>query len=210
MSSGRLRYARLGRHQHLPRAAVLVEVVDVEAAERRRSASKTSAIGTPSVFAFSRSTSTLSCGTVARQSVCAPASCGSLVGAREELLRHLRQPLRAAVAAVLDVELEAAGGAEAEDRRRIEGEHQRLLDAGRSSRTARRRAAAPVTVRSSQCFCVTKIVAALLRKPPPMKSKPVNAMMSWLFGFERIASRHLRRRPCRCARASRRRAGSPR
>ena len=45
-----------------------------------------------------------------------------------------------------------------------------------------------MTVRSSQCFCVTKIVAALLRKPPPMKSKPVNAMMSWLFGFERIAS----------------------
>ena len=45
-----------------------------------------------------------------------------------------------------------------------------------------------MTVRSSQCVCVTKIVAALLRKPPPMKSKPVNAMMSWLAGFERIAS----------------------
>ena len=45
---------------------------------------------------------------------------------RAERLRHLR---RAAVAAVLDVELEAAGGAEAEDRRRIERQHQRFLDA---------------------------------------------------------------------------------
>ena len=31
-------------------------------------------------------------------------------------------------------------------------------------------------LRSSQCFCVTKIVAALLRKPPPRKSKPVKAI----------------------------------
>ena len=41
------------------------------------------------------------------------------------------QPLRAAVAAVLDVELEAARGAQPEDRRRVEREHQRFLDAGR-------------------------------------------------------------------------------
>ena len=46
---------------------------------------------------------------------------------------------------------------------------------------------AAVTSRSSQCFWVTKIVAALLRKPPPMKSKPVNATTSSLFGLLRIA-----------------------
>src|SRR6185437_17131490 len=38
--------------------------------------------------------------------------------------------LRAAAAVVLDVELVAAGRAEAEDRRRVERQHQRVLDAG--------------------------------------------------------------------------------
>ena len=45
-----------------------------------------------------------------------------------------------------------------------------------------------VTSRSSHGFCVTNNVAALLRKPPPMKSKPVNAMVSWLLGLLRIAA----------------------
>jgi hypothetical protein len=40
------------------------------------------------------------------------------------------------------------------------------------------------TWRSSQCFMVKKMVAALLRKaPPPMKSKPVNATAFSMFGF---------------------------
>jgi hypothetical protein len=51
--------------------------------------------------------------------------------ARAELPHHLGQPLRPAVAAVLDVELEAPGVAQAEDRRRREGEHQPLLDVRR-------------------------------------------------------------------------------
>jgi hypothetical protein len=45
-----------------------------------------------------------------------------------------------------------------------------------------------VTVRSSQCVCVTKMVAALLRKPPPRKSKPVKATTSWLTGLDLIAA----------------------
>jgi hypothetical protein len=39
---------------------------------------------------------------------------------RKELLRDFGELLRPAVAAVLEVELESAGGAEPEDRRRIE------------------------------------------------------------------------------------------
>ena len=42
------------------------------------------------------------------------------------------------------------------------------------------------TLRSSQCFCVTKMVAALLRKPPPRKSKPANETASRLLGFDLI------------------------
>ena len=73
----------------------------------------------------------MSCGTVARHSVCAPPSIGSWFARARNGLRDFGELLRAAVAAVLDVELEAARGAEAEDRRRIEREHQRFLDAGR-------------------------------------------------------------------------------
>ncbi len=40
------------------------------------------------------------------------------------------------------------------------------------------------TLRLSQCVCVTKIVAALLRKPPPRKSKPVKAMADSFAGFD--------------------------
>ncbi len=40
------------------------------------------------------------------------------------------------------------------------------------------------TLRSFQCFWVTKMVAALLRKPPPRKSKPVKAIASWFAGFD--------------------------
>ena len=46
---------------------------------------------------------------------------------------------------------------------------------------------AAVTSRLSHGTCVTKIVAALLRKPPPRKSKPVNEITSALAGLERIA-----------------------
>src|SRR2546427_5190449 len=51
-----------------------------------------------------------------------------LAGAREKRLRDFGEPLGAAVAAVLDVELEAPCGAQSEDRRRIECQDQRLLD----------------------------------------------------------------------------------
>ena len=40
------------------------------------------------------------------------------------------------------------------------------------------------TARWSQCFCVTKMVAALLRKLPPRKSKPVNATAFSFAGFD--------------------------
>ena len=43
-------------------------------------------------------------------------------------------------------------------------------------------------LRSFQCFWVTKIVAALLRNPPPRKSKPVKAMTSWLAGLDLMIS----------------------
>ena len=43
------------------------------------------------------------------------------------------------------------------------------------------------TSRSSQCFCVTKIVAALLRNAPPRKSKPVKAIAYSFAGFDWIA-----------------------
>ena len=46
-------------------------------------------------------------------------------------LRHLGQPRGAAVTAVLQIELEAAGRTQAEDRRRVEGQHQRFLDVRR-------------------------------------------------------------------------------
>ncbi len=45
-----------------------------------------------------------------------------------------------------------------------------------------------VTLRSSQCFWVTKMVAALLRKPPPRKSKPVKAMAYSFAGFDLMAA----------------------
>jgi hypothetical protein len=48
------------------------------------------------------------------------------------------------------------------------------------------------TLRSLQGFCVTKMVAALLRKPPPRKSKPVNATTSRLFGIGRDRLVHFR------------------
>ena len=44
-----------------------------------------------------------------------------------------------------------------------------------------------VTFRSSQCVCVTKIEAALLRNPPPRKSNPVNAITYALAELEWIA-----------------------
>ena len=47
---------------------------------------------------------------------------------------------------------------------------------------------AAVTLRLSHGTWTTKSVAALLRKPPPMKSKPVNDTMSWFALLARIAS----------------------
>jgi hypothetical protein len=54
--------------------------------------------------------------------------------------------------------------------------------------------------RWSQCFWVTKIVAALLRKPPPMKSKPVNATTSSFTGLLfRISTTSLTTLSVRCS-----------
>src|SRR5690349_13752147 len=50
--------------------------------------------------------------------------------ALHECAHDLREALRTALAAILQIELEAARGAETEDRRRAEGEHQPFLDAG--------------------------------------------------------------------------------
>ena len=54
-----------------------------------------------------------------------------LIGTGEKRLCDLGEFLRAAVAAILDVELEPTRGTEPEDRRRVERQHQRLLDTRR-------------------------------------------------------------------------------
>src|SRR5207247_7490523 len=51
-----------------------------------------------------------------------------LAGAREELLQHLGGALRAALAVVLDIELESARRSQAENRRGGESEYQGFLD----------------------------------------------------------------------------------
>ncbi len=131
MSSGRCAIRGIGRHQHLPRPAVLVEVVDVVGAERAgervvdvvdRHAEllRLFAVGVHEELRDGRAPQRLRA-----------AELRVGVRAREERLRDFGEPLRAAVAAILDVELEPARRAEAEDRRRIERQHQRLLDAHR-------------------------------------------------------------------------------
>src|SRR4051812_8511906 len=83
------------------------------------SASNTSCTGTPSDIAFSRSTSTLSCGTVGRKNELMPLSCGCSRSAPRKL-RHLVKPRRIRVGARLEIHLEAACRAETADRRRVE------------------------------------------------------------------------------------------
>jgi hypothetical protein len=61
----------------------------------------------------------LSCGTVGRKKELTPVSCGVLAQHAEEILRHAEQALRVRVGARLQVELEAARGAQAADRRRV-------------------------------------------------------------------------------------------
>ena len=128
---GPLAIRRIGRHQHLPRPAVLVEVVDVVGAERAgervvdvvdRHAEllRLVAVGVDVELRHGRAPQRLR----AAQLLVA-------VRAREKRLRDFGEPLGAAFAAVLDVELEPARRAEAEDRRRVEREHQRFLDAHR-------------------------------------------------------------------------------
>ena len=75
--------------------------------------SKMLVIGTPSAFAFSRSTSMLYCGTPVLKVVDTPASSGRWLAAWIDPLGRLGKALQAAAGAVLEVELEAAGGAQA-------------------------------------------------------------------------------------------------
>ena len=58
---------RFGLHLHAERAAVDIEVVDVQRAHRALQRIEHSLTGTPSASAFSRSTSTRSCGTFGRK-----------------------------------------------------------------------------------------------------------------------------------------------
>ena len=119
---------RLGRHQHLPRPAVLVEVVDVVGAERARERAVDLVDRHAELLRF------LPVGVdVELRDGRAPqrlraAELRIAVGAGEKCLRDFRQAFRAAFAPVLDVELEPSRRPQAEDRRRVEGEHQRLLD----------------------------------------------------------------------------------
>ena len=115
----------------MPGAAVLVEVVDIVIAERR---------GERVVDIRDRHTERLRlfavdvdielghCGAPERLR---ETELRVLVGAGEKRLRDFGEPLGAAVAAVLDIELEAPRGAQSEDRRGVERQHQRLLDTRR-------------------------------------------------------------------------------
>jgi hypothetical protein len=121
-----------GRHQHLPHAAELVEVVHIEGTQRA---------GQRIECIVQRHTERLGAFAVdidVKLRCIRPPQCLQATGEHRALVRGadqrthvLDQPLRAAVAAVLQIELEAAGVAQPEDRRRIEGQHQCFLDARR-------------------------------------------------------------------------------
>jgi hypothetical protein len=113
---------RVGLHRHAVGAAGLVEVVHVQRTHLRLQRANTSASGTPSASAFSRSTSTRSCGTSGAEEGGAGRQLGPRVQALHEGLRDLRQALRIGVGAALHVDLEAAGLPQALDGGRVEGE----------------------------------------------------------------------------------------
>ena len=120
----------LGGHQHLPGASELVEVVDVVGTERCRQRVEqvverhAQRLG---FFPIHVHVQLRHAGTP--QSLHA-SKLRILVGGREEFAHFLGQPLRPAFAAILDVELETAGIAQPEDRRRRKRQHQSLLDVG--------------------------------------------------------------------------------
>ena len=120
----------LGLHVHAVEAAEAVEVVDVGAAERSpESAAKTSSIGTPSLRAFSRSSSTATCGDVGSNAVNRLASSGRWRAPWQEAGACAAEfGDRQRAAAVLEAEVEPAGRAEAGNRRRQERERDRLGD----------------------------------------------------------------------------------
>jgi len=119
---------RFGRHQHLPGAAVLVEVVDVVGAKGRRQRREDLVDRNPRLFHLLAVDvhEQLRNGR-APQGLCA-AEQRVAVSARQELLQYFLQAFWTAVAAVLDEELVSARGAETENRRWIERQHQRFLD----------------------------------------------------------------------------------
>ena len=114
----------------MPRPAILIEVVDVVAAERRGERGEHIVDRHAELLCFFaidvdgklRHRRAPQCLRTAQHRIA--------VGACEERVLHFVQSLCAAGAAILNIELEAAGGSQAEDRRRIECQHQRFLDAG--------------------------------------------------------------------------------
>ena len=94
--------------------------------------------------ALIRSTSNRSWGTFAENVVKTPASSGRFPGRLQELVGDGRRRLDPLALAVLDHEVEAAGGAEALDRRRLEDRRPRLDDLlGEPALEVRRQAGGP-------------------------------------------------------------------
>src|SRR5438477_12308897 len=122
--------AGLRRHKHLPGTAVFVEIVHVVVAERP--GERVVDIGDRHAERFRLLAIHFDRKLGHRR---APQRLGEgalwvLIGTGEKRMCDLGEFLRAAVAAILDVELEPTRGTEPEDGRRVEREHQRLFDAG--------------------------------------------------------------------------------
>ncbi|MCY1406143.1 hypothetical protein D9M71_214010 [compost metagenome] len=118
---------RLGLQAHLPGAPVEGEVVDVVAAEgglhggeyivdRHPQGTRLGAVEVDVVLRH-----------VGVEGGVHPRQLGPLGGRGDELLHHGFQLLHGAAAAILDIGLEAAGGAHAGDRRRVERHHDAVL-----------------------------------------------------------------------------------
>ena len=125
---GVLPVAGLGLHDHPPDAAELVELARRERAELRLDRAVDVVDRAPEerrLVAVDDGAQLLRVGAKRRR------QCRELrprARLREELLRHLVELRWVAGARVLDPELEAAGSADAGDRRRSDGEHDRPLD----------------------------------------------------------------------------------
>jgi len=106
-------------------------------------------IDTPRTLARSRSMTYSTCGVFTLNCVKTRVSSGRLLACSEDVLDHAGELLDVAAAAVFQDELEAAGGADARNRWRIQRQHVCFLDAAgqpvdacRQRQRAMRRAAA--------------------------------------------------------------------